>query len=232
MNSVSEMQTISVCDLVVNEKIRSREGYSPSYLEELVKSYKKNKNVPPPLSVFYDGEKYILSDGFYRLKALQEIGNIERVSVKIFKGGISKAVEFGCIENNIKRNPNVFKRTNKCKAKTIMIWLRYVSKDKKISSQKLAELVGISGPTVTRIRNNIASKERKTKIKFGGSNESNVFKSKMRKKRSLVPIEIKKAIGVLKREVELKKDKQWNARIKQDILESICSVHDWINEEL
>ena len=231
MKSVISAHSIPICNLVVNEKIRSRVGYDLSYVSELAKAYKKNKDVPPPLSVFYDGDQYILSDGFYRLKALREIGNKTEVLINVFSGDLNSAVEFGCLENNIKSHPGVFKKTNKCKAKSIIIWLKHVSKDKKISSKKLGELLGISSPTVTKIRHNIASNERKIKIKTDSLCNSGIVKSKMRKKRSLLPIEIKKSIGILKREIELKKDRQWNQRIKQDILEAICSIHDWISEE-
>jgi hypothetical protein len=70
--------------------------------DDTVESYAdlwKAKHEFPPLDVFYDGDKYILADGFHRLYGAQKA---KRASVpcRIHKGDLREAILFACGANH------------------------------------------------------------------------------------------------------------------------------------
>jgi len=222
---------IEISSLEIDEKVRSRVDYDPSHLKMIYKSYKRGKDSPPPVVIFYDGSRHILSDGFYRVYALQKNG-VNVIEADIRDGNWKDAVSYSCTANNTKNFSNLAKRTNKCKAKAVINWLLYVDPERKVASNVLAELLGISAPTVTKIRHNFAETERRARAKQISSGKKGLVGSKKRRKRSLISNEIKVALGVLRREIELKRARQWNNCVKEEILENIKSLHDWVNESL
>jgi hypothetical protein len=126
--------------------------------------------------------------------------------------------------NNNKVNPQVLKRSNRCKRKAIMTWMKYV--DRRISSNNLAGFIGISCPTIINVRKKLTTQERKSKGK-------KFIKAKKKgKKRSALSAEIKKEIADLKFEIELKYQRQWNVAVKEEILDRLGELYTWVENDL
>jgi len=222
----TQAKSIEISKLHIDEKIHSRDYYDEAHLESLEKAYSKNPDTIPPIHVVFDGQKHILSDGFYRIKAAKKL-NQTRILAYVLSGETKDAIMNGCKMNNNKLRPEVFKRSNKCKKKAVMIWMKYV--DRRISSLQLSELIGVSCPTVTKIRQALQEKERKQSVKKINLESPKQIKNR---KKSSLPVEIKKAFGNLKREIEIKKSRQWNSAIKDEILLRLSGVYSWVEKDL
>jgi len=207
----------------LNEKIRSRVNYDPVYLNNLILSFQKGIPVPP-ISVVSKDSKYILADGYYRYKAAQMAGKNQILAISQ-TGRDREAATISCRINNNKIHPEVLKRSNKCKRKAIAIWMKYI--DKRTSTRDLVRFLGISGPTITTIRKDVSNQERKEKSK-------NKIKPRRKgsRKRSALPPEIKRDLASLKREIEIKHNRQWNTSIREELLDRLGFLYNWVDNDL
>ena len=222
----AKIKKVNIGKLQIHEKtVRSREFYDQAYLDELIKAYKLGGEGVPFVSVFFDGSGYILSDGFYRIEAAKRAG-IKTIFAKVKNGKTKEAVMHSCKANNSKAHPEVLKRTNKCKKKTIQIWMKYV--DRRIASHQLAELIGISSPNITKIRHTLQNGERKSR----GNRILTKKTERNKRKKSFLPPEVKIAFGNLRTEIKFKNERQWNVAVKEEVLSRLSVLYRWVESDL
>jgi hypothetical protein len=224
MTVLEKTKPISLSNIVLNEKIRCRVDYDQSYLNKLIKSYKSKFAVVPPVIVVTKKNKLLLADGYYRYYAAKKAG-ISKIEVIVRNGGEKEAAIISAKMNNHKNYHDVLKRSNKCKRKSVMVWMEFV--DRRTSTKDLYSFLGICQPTIAKIRKKITDEERKRKNK-----KMQVKVSTKPRKRSSLPPEIKKEIADLKLEIELKYQRQWNVAVKEEILYRLEELYKWVENDL
>jgi uncharacterized ParB-like nuclease family protein len=98
----------------------------------------------PPVTVFYDGSRYVAADGFHRIAAALRIG-VAHIEGDVRKGGKTEALKFalGCNAHHGLR------RTNADKRHAVELALREFPK---LSDRALAEMCLVGHPLVAEVR--------------------------------------------------------------------------------
>jgi len=216
---------MKISDLKILEDVRCRDKYDKAYLELLMEAY-KSKHTPPPVVVFYSNSQYILADGFYRVKAAQQLGYL-KIEVDIKEGNFNDAVEYSCLMNNERKHNNVLNRGHACKRKSIRNWMKYV--DTKISTVDLVRILGISYPTASRERSLFQITESSKKVRR--KHKQKPQPAKRRKRKNSITIQIRSAMTAIHAEIKRKHRTQWSPKIKEDILEAIDILYHAVKEE-
>ena len=105
-----------------------------------------HKEVLPPLTVFSDGIKYYLADGFHRYFAYKNTVTPE-VEVEVQKGTLRNAIEYALSANS----KHGLKRTNEDKRNAVIIALNDIEWGM-LSPREIAKLCGVSHTYVVTIK--------------------------------------------------------------------------------
>lgn len=119
--------------------------------QDLVSEYAENLDKLPPVTVFFDGVKYWLADGFHRYHAHNR-ANLSEINCIVINGTQRDAIlhSVGVNADHGKR------RTNEDKRKAVLTLLNDEEWGK-WSSSKIADLCKVSHTFVDNIRNSLAT---------------------------------------------------------------------------
>jgi uncharacterized ParB-like nuclease family protein len=120
-----ETKFVSAKKIIKNKQIMPREEIDQKYVNELFEDLELGADFPP-VHLFQEGDKYILSDGYHRLEAAIKAG-YENIKSVIHYGDRRSALLFACgaNANHGKRRTNEDKRKavkNILKAPECRIW--------------------------------------------------------------------------------------------------------------
>ena len=141
----NKIQEMSIRSITVDHGLQSRVATDP----EIVKDYADSLiagSVFPPITVFFDGRKYWLADGFHRLAAYRRVGR-DSIPADLKEGEKRDAVLFS-VGANAKMG---LRPTQADKRKSIMMllkddeWFNW-------SDSSIAKWCGVSASMVGRIR--------------------------------------------------------------------------------
>lgn len=116
-----------------------------------------NKDVFPPVTVFYDGINYYLADGFHRYFANKQIKATE-IDANVINGTLRNALEFA-IGTNDKHG---LKRTNKDKRKAVLIAFDDVEWGS-LTNREIAKLCRVSHTFVNDVKESLNKPKDKKK---------------------------------------------------------------------
>ena len=125
-----------------------RKSIDPKWVQEYAENMKGGQKYPNPV-VFFDGKSYWLADGFHRLSAHKSNGALE-IEVDVKEGTVREARLYAIRENN-RHGKNMSpeeKRDNIVKILKDDEWGQW-------SNVKIAEIIGSSHVTVSRVRNSL-----------------------------------------------------------------------------
>lgn len=113
----------------------------------------------PPLTVFHDGLKYYLADGFHRYFAYKNTLTPE-VEVEVHNGTLRNAIEYALGANS----KHGLKRSNDDKRNAVMVALNDIEWGM-LTLREIAELCGVSHTYVSTIKEKMDEKPKETKPK-------------------------------------------------------------------
>jgi hypothetical protein len=113
----------------------------------------------PPLTVFHDGLKYYLADGFHRYFAYKNTLTPE-VEVEVHNGTLRNAIEYALGANS----KHGLKRSNDDKRNAVMVALNDIEWGM-LTLREIAELCGVSHTFVSTIKEKIDEKPKEKKPK-------------------------------------------------------------------
>ena len=174
------MKELKVSDIRIDGGTQIRKQLNSDKVSE----YAEQMNdgiVFPPITVFYDGSSYWLSEGFHRLFAEKQRGT-EVIKATVINGTVDDATFFACGSN--KHGLNM---TAEDYRRSIIIMLSN-PKAKDFSNIQIANHVGVSASTVARVKKeqNIKPAE-KVKYTDKHGNETTMDTSKIGKKKPAKP---------------------------------------------
>lgn len=129
-----------------------------------------NKEVFPPVTVFYDGVKYYLADGFHRYFAHKQVKYTE-IDVNVTNGTLRNALEFA-IGTNDKHG---LKRSIKDKRKAVLIAFDDVEWGS-LTNREIAKLCRVSHTFVNDVKESLEKpkdKKKKDPLKARNKNQNN-----------------------------------------------------------
>lgn len=100
----------------------------------------------PPITVFYDGERYWCADGFHRIHASKRVGFTE-IDADVKQGTVRNAILYSVAANRT----HGLRRTNADKKRGVLALLND-SEWTKWSDRKIADACGVSQPFVSELR--------------------------------------------------------------------------------
>ena len=124
-----------------------RECLAELFIEELAGHLRDGATLPP-LTVFYDGDRYWLADGFHRLAAYAKEG-WGHVECEVRQGTQRDAILYSCTEAN--KDQNSLRRTNQDKRRAVERLLAD-AEWAKWSDHEIAKRCGVSHPFVASCR--------------------------------------------------------------------------------
>lgn len=215
---------------------------------EVVKDYAELMRegvVFPPVTVFFDGAKYWLADGFHRYHGYKS-NAITTIEAEVIDGSVDDAEEYSFSANG-KRGYELTKEDKKAIIRKMLLKERYAE----WSQARIAKHVGVSAMFVSRVKASMEIKdEPKTKkfVKDGVEKEmnvSNIGRKSTEKKVSEPEVapydekedkirELSEVITQLDEEVTLLKDKiaigQWDASDieKIDVEDTIAELREQV----
>lgn len=140
-------QVINICDIELDGGTQPRTEID----QNLVDEYAECLDKLPPVTVFFDGVKYWLADGFHRFHAHNR-ANLSEINCIVINGTQRDAIlhSVGVNADHGKR------RTNEDKRKAVLTLLNDEEWGK-WSSSKIADLCKVSHTFVDNIRNSLAT---------------------------------------------------------------------------
>ncbi len=141
---------IAIKDIKILTDMQPRVGISQSVVADYADDMKAGAKFPPVVA-FYDGKVYWLVDGFHRCYAAIKAGLLV-ILCDVRNGSREEAKWFSCAVNQT----HGYRRTNADKAKAVTAALRHPT-GAKMSDRQIAEHVGVSAPTVGKVRAELAS---------------------------------------------------------------------------
>ena len=103
----------------------------------------------PPVVVFYDGQDFILSDGFHRVRAAK-LAKFDKIEAEIHKGTRLDALKFSLAANH----RHGLRRSNEDKRHSITVALKEFSD---LSDRAIAALCGVTHPSVSAVRRQLVN---------------------------------------------------------------------------
>ena len=145
-----QVYTFQIDAITVDDQIQSRVKLNDEYAEECAAEIRDGK-VFPPVTVFHDGEKYWLADGFHRLRA-HVLASCSTIRAEVRTGTKRDAIwhSVGC------NATHGLRRTNEDKRKSVLM-LMHDEVWKNWSDNKIAKACGVSQPFVSTIRKELVN---------------------------------------------------------------------------
>lgn len=212
--------------------------------QDLVSEYAECIDQLPPVTVFFDGVKYWLADGFHRFFAHNKAGKGE-IRADIRTGTQRDAILF-----SVGVNADLGKRrTNEDKRKAVLTLLKD-DEWRKWSNSKIAEKCQVSQPFVNSIRNSLetVSSDRQERIYKNKQGQTTTMDtSNIGKKRNSEPISMPEPIQQQLPSYTASDDDQelpeedeidWNLyeeitdKLSDSSMSTIRKVLDWIENRL
>jgi uncharacterized small protein (DUF1192 family) len=91
MENNTELMTIEINRITIDEAVQPREKLNDDVCDEYSKDMMERGVEFPPVEVFFDGEDYILADGFHRLEAAKRSGR-DTIKVTVHQGTRREAI--------------------------------------------------------------------------------------------------------------------------------------------
>lgn len=152
MASKEVTKALSIDSLVLDAGTQSRAGISEHVVDDYAEVLAGSKKWPfPPIHVFHDGSRYLVSSGFHRTLAARRHGRAS-IPCVIFQGTAWDAFLHG-IEAN-RKNPE---RPNQADKRYMVE--RLLDSGEKLTQSEIADIVGVTRKTVSRI---VAERKAKT----------------------------------------------------------------------
>lgn len=126
------------------------------YAEDMLKG-----DVFPPVTVFWDGTKFLLASGHHRIAAYRH-ASIGSVPVEIYEGDLDDAFQFALKQNRT----HGLRYTNADKREAVEMALRRYPE---FSDRTIGELAGVTHPTVAKVRREAAGQGKPKTKKEGAS---------------------------------------------------------------
>lgn len=140
------MDEVSVADIAVDPRCQPRAAIDPRIVAEYAEEMADGA-VFPPLTVYDDGERLWLADGFHRLEAAKSLG-LARVMCEIRRGTLRDAILHACGANA----SHGLRRTNADKRRAVETLLRDPEWSQ-WSDYEIARRCAVSDDLVRRMRN-------------------------------------------------------------------------------
>ena len=219
--------------------------------EEVVAEYAahyQNDTALPPVLVFYDGSDYWLAEGFHRLHAALRAGLTE-LPFEVRKGTREDAAWASAGANQA----HGLRRTNADKRRAVEMALALKAD---LSDRAIAEHVGVGHPMVADVRDQLeesstcptptirrgldgkqypaparAPRPRADDEADDGPAPVTPPPERRQKRRDTVPSRMRQAIYVLRREVEIIKERHWSGVARDDVRDAIMEVVRFVDEE-
>lgn len=166
-------RNLTLSDIVRDPSLQARESLDESWVAELADLYRGNHEIAP-IEAVYDGARYLLTNGWHRLKA-QEIawGADALIAVSVIDAsGVDDPMSIAKTRAAMANREGGLRRTEGDKRRAIHL-LRSTSAGRKMTHDEVAKRVGVSRSWVTRVldggdvRTNIASTA--TTAYYGGA---------------------------------------------------------------
>ncbi len=154
---MSEFKTLFINDLKLDQEYQARNRTD----DTVVKEYEAvivDGGIFPPIQVVKVGSEQILVDGFHRVRALLNQGR-DRVEAEVTVGDRGLALKMAIGANQT----HGLRRTNADKVKAISMALNDFELSCK-SDRELAQLCGVSAPTVASVRERLGQPKSQSKF--------------------------------------------------------------------
>ena len=140
-----ETQSLMLEAISLDAEIQSRVELSDEYVEEYKKDVLRQHRFPP-VTIFYDGERYYLADGFHRYEA-HKLAGLTSIRAEVRNGSRREAILFaaGCNGTHGKRRTNADKRKAVGKLLSDPEWRNW-------SDNEIAQKCRVSQPFVSNLR--------------------------------------------------------------------------------
>lgn len=143
MLEIINQEKIQISSIIRDEKLQPRVAMDKATIEEYATAI-KNGDKLPPVTIFYDGTKYWLSDGWHRLEAAISAGQTD-ISAEIRRGSYEDALKYSLSANAT----HGLKRSQADKKRAIINALNAFPLE---SSRRIARLVHVDDKTVGKYR--------------------------------------------------------------------------------
>ncbi|BAY84398.1 hypothetical protein NIES267_38940 [Calothrix parasitica NIES-267] len=152
------MSQLEISQICTNGNTQPRANLKQDLIDEYAEAMTQGAEFPP-VTVFYDGNIYWLSDGFHRIRAAAKIG-ITKILVDIIQGTRRDAVLYSFRANAT----HGLRRSNTDKRRAVLILLSDIEWSK-WSNNEIAKRCGVGEWLVRKIKEELSSC--KTKIDCG-----------------------------------------------------------------
>lgn len=154
-SSEPTIQSIAIADIRMDGGTQPRSQLYGEVVAEYAEDMKDGADFPP-VTVYYDGKKYWLADGFHRVRAKEALGN-KKVAAEVYFGTQRDAVLFAVGANA----EHGLRRTNADKRRAVERLLRD-HEWSRWSDREISRICGVSSTMVNNLRKSLESPEQDT----------------------------------------------------------------------
>jgi hypothetical protein len=144
--------SLGIDAITLDSELQPRVKLDDSTVARYVEALQRGDKFPA-VTVFYDGGKYWLADGFHRVSAAKQAG-IAEIEVEIRDGGKKEALLFSVAANEEHGLP----RTQADRRKAVTTLLKYPDLNQ-LSDREIGRLCRVDHKTVAKYRNEVLSGE-------------------------------------------------------------------------
>jgi hypothetical protein len=215
---VAKTQTLRLDQIVRDVSLScrvegTREATAADYAEAMTAGAKF-----PPVTVYFDGTRYLLADGFHRCRARELIGETE-IECAVHKGSEKEALLFGAGSNAL----HGLARTTRDKIHVVTRLLSFDEWRAK-SDRWIADTCGVGHPFVAKLRAQVVSDSTTVREGRDGKIQS-ATKPKKKIKKGKVFDAVRASKAVRKDLDKIAKD--WSGETIESLIET---VQNWIAE--
>ncbi|MBI4905144.1 MAG: ParB/RepB/Spo0J family partition protein [Acidobacteria bacterium] len=145
-------ETLPVANIRLDGGTQPRAALDPDAINDYAKAMSNGAKFPP-VTVFYDGERYWLADGFHRVKAAEAAG-LKSLECDIRQGTLEDARWYSFSANK----SNGLRRTTQDKQRAVKAALLHAN-GAAASDRQIARHVGVDQKTVTNWRQQLEASE-------------------------------------------------------------------------
>ncbi len=153
-------ETLPIASIRLDGGTQPRAALDPDTINDYAKAISSSAKFPP-VTVFYDGARYWLADGFHRVKAAGAAG-LDLIECEIRQGTLEEAQWYSFSANK----SNGLRRTTQDKQRAVKAALLHPN-GSAVSDSQIARHVGVDQKTVTNWRQQLEASEEIPKMAEG-----------------------------------------------------------------
>lgn len=139
------VQTLQIDSIVRHPSCQPRAAIDRRTVDEYTEAMQGGETFPP-VTVFFDGDRYLLGDGWHRILAALNAGK-KKIEAEVIKGSLADAKWYSYSANST----HGLRRTNEDKARAVQAALKH-PRSAKLSDNQIAKHCGVDHVTVGRWR--------------------------------------------------------------------------------